>query len=75
MACSPQNISREARMTLINFMSQVFLTDHMARNSKCKFHKIFQIGGLMGLCMGFSLLSFIEIVYWITYRLARNARN
>ena len=29
----------------------------------------------MGLCMGFSILSFIEIIYWITYRLARNARN
>ena len=38
-------------------------------------HKILQVGGLMGLCMGFSILSFVEIVYWVTYRLARNARN
>ena len=29
----------------------------------------------MGLCMGFSLLSFIELLYWLTYRMARNIRN
>ena len=32
------------------------------------------MGGLMGLCLGFSLLSFIELIYWATYRVARNAR-
>ena len=29
----------------------------------------------MGLCLGFSFLSFMEIIYWITYRVARNATN
>ena len=33
---------------------------------------IAQIGGLMGLCLGFSLLSFIELIYWCTYRTAKN---
>ena len=33
-----------------------------------------QMGGLMGLCLGFSLLSFIELAYWFTFRLARNAK-
>ena len=26
----------------------------------------------MGLCLGFSFLSLIEMVYWFTYRMARN---
>ena len=26
----------------------------------------------MGLCLGFSLLSFIELIYWCTYRAAKN---
>ena len=34
-----------------------------------------KVGGLMGLCLGFSFLSFIELVYWFTYRMAINARN
>ena len=36
---------------------------------------IAQVGGLMGLCLGFSFLSFIEVIYWATYRMARNFRN
>ena len=43
---------REARMTMINYISQV--------------------GGLMGLCLGFSFLSAVELVYWFTYRLGQN---
>ena len=33
---------------------------------------ISQIGGLLGLFIGFSVISAIEIVYWITFRFARN---
>ena len=33
---------------------------------------ISQIGGLLGLFIGFSVISAIEVVYWITFRLARN---
>ena len=43
---------REARMTVINYISQV--------------------GGLMGLCLGFSFLSAVELIYWFTYRLGWN---
>ena len=28
-----------------------------------------QVGGLLGLCLGFSLCSFIEIAYWFGARL------
>ena len=35
---------------------------------------ISQIGGLLGLGMGFSLVSGIEIIYWLTIRLFQNLR-
>ena len=44
--------SREKRMTLVQYISQM--------------------GGLLGLCMGFSFISAIEIVYWCVIRYARN---
>ena len=43
---------RQARMTTVNFISQV--------------------GGLMGLCLGFSFVSAIELFFWFTYRMGRN---
>ena len=30
------------------------------------------VGGLMGLCLGFSFLSAIELIYWFTFRLIKN---
>ena len=33
---------------------------------------ISQVGGLMGLCLGFSFLSAIELIYWFTFRLSIN---
>ena len=33
---------------------------------------ISQVGGLMGLCLGFSFISAVEIAYWFTIRYARN---
>ena len=33
---------------------------------------IFIFGGLCGLCLGFSLLSGLEILYWIIIRIVRN---
>ena len=30
------------------------------------------IGGLFGLCMGFSIISFVEIIYWIVFKTAIN---
>ena len=28
-----------------------------------------QIGGLLGLCLGFSLASVVEVVYWLGFRI------
>ena len=47
--------TREERMTLIQYISQ--------------------IGGLLGLCLGFSFISGVEIIYWMTIRLLRNVIN
>ena len=47
--------TREERMTLIQYISQ--------------------IGGLLGLCLGFSFISGVEIIYWMTIRLLRNMIN
>ena len=33
---------------------------------------ISQVGGLLGVCLGFSFISAVEIVYWITIKLFRN---
>ena len=30
------------------------------------------VGGLCGLCLGFSLMSGVEILYWIVIRIVRN---
>lgn len=34
-----------------------------------------QVGGLLGLCIGFSMCSLIEIFYWFTYKIFTYARN
>ena len=58
-------------MTTISFISQVsfYLISFLVKQVE---YYSSQIGGLMGLCLGFSLLSFIELIYWCTYRTAKN---
>ena len=34
---------------------------------------IASLGGLFGLCLGFSIISFLEIIYWATTGFFRNA--
>ena len=65
---------REARMTTVDYLSQVSANFNSEGTTKIE-NDCSQMGGLMGLCMGCSIISFIEVIYWITYRLARNARN
>ena len=36
---------------------------------------ISQMDGLLGLCISFSLISGVEIIYWLTIRLFRNVIN
>lgn len=55
---------RSLRLTWIDYLSQV-------RVRPAPWH-LRQVGGLFGLMLGFSLVSFLEILYWLTARLARN---
>ena len=34
-----------------------------------------QVGGIIGLCVGISLISFIEIIYWLSVKLANKTRK
>ena len=36
---------------------------------------IASLGGLFGLCLGFSIISFLEIVYWAVIGFFRNVFN
>ena len=36
---------------------------------------ISQIGGLLGLFMGFSVISFVEVFYWFSFRLFRTRQD
>ena len=65
---------REAKMTTVDYLSQVSANADSESTMKIEYNSS-QMGGLMGLCMGCSFISFIEVIYWITYRLARNAHN
>ena len=47
-----------------------FVYQRKARMTPVDF--ISQIGGLFGLCMGFSFISIIEIGYWLTVRMLKN---
>lgn len=46
------------------FQARLTLTDFIS-----------QIGGLLGLCLGFSVVSLIEIIYWFTIRSGRKLRQ
>ena len=52
---------------------QSYTNDMFCREAKMTVKNyIAQVGGLMGLCLGFSLLSAIELFYWFTFRLFSN---
>ena len=53
------------------FMSQ-FTLEYRKTENMGFIDLISQLGGLFGLCLGFSFISFIEIFYWFSVRLCRN---
>ena len=44
-------------------------------NNEIMYDYVYQVGGLLGLFLGCSILSMIELVYWCTFRVGRNAGN
>ena len=57
------------------FMSSQFCLEYRKTENMRFIDLISQLGGLFGLCLGFSFISFIEIFYWISIRLCRNIVN
>ena len=59
-----------AMVTIFFETSTVFEYTREVRMTTIQY--ISQMGGLLGLCMGFSFISAAEIIYWFTIRLTRN---
>ena len=64
----------EKDIALVNFFFESPTAFQFIRQPKMTtIQFISQLGGLLGLCMGFSVISFFEILYWFTIRLAKRA--
>ena len=53
-------------------MENVFVPATISSTLPAIVPSVSQVGGLFGLMLGFSLVSFIEVAYWLTARLASN---
>lgn len=72
-AVTPEYDAYDEDIAVVSFYfesAEVFEFSREARMTWVGF--ISQIGGLMGLCLGFSFISGVEILFWFTYRLGRN---
>ncbi len=58
-------------MTWVDFVSQVQRLPQIHRTFKACGAQwlLLQMGGLLGLCMGFSICSGFEIIYWFIFRM------
>ena len=70
---SPTYDAFEKDIGILNFF---FRKDNILRYGKknrlTSFDFLAQIGGSIGLAMGISIISFVEIIYWLIFRLFRN---
>ena len=70
---SPTYDAFEKDIGIVNFYFEKSSILQYKRSSRLTVvDMISQIGGLLGVAMGISLISVVEIVYWITIRLFRN---
>ena len=60
----------------IGIINVYFSTDrtmkYVKKNRMSSYDFLSQIGGSIGLAMGISMISFVEIIYWFTIRLFKN---
>ena len=72
------NPSYDAFERDIGIVNIYFGNDHtikyVKKNKMSAFDFLSQIGGSIGLAMGISIISVVEIIYWFTVRLFRNIR-
>ena len=63
----------EKDIGIINvFFAEKKITKYVTANRMTIFDFISNIGGSLGLAMGISILSVVELIYWITFRLFSN---
>ena len=63
----------EKDIAMVTFFFETTTVFEFSRGLRMTFVQyISQIGGLLGLCLGFSFISAVEIAYFYTLRLARN---
>ena len=54
------------------FFSEKKILKYVTSNRMSELDFLSQIGGSLGLSMGMSIISIIEIIYWLTFRFFRN---
>ena len=66
----------EKDVALVNFYFDSSTVIQYYRERRLTFTSfVSQIGGLLGLCLGFSMVSIVELIYWCSYRLIMNLSN
>ena len=66
----------EKDVALVNFYFDSSTVIQYYRERRLTFTSfVSQIGGLLGLCLGFSMVSIVELLYWCSYRLIMNLSN
>ena len=70
---NPTYNAYEKDIAMVNFyFDKSSILQYIRQERMTKVDYISQIGGLLGLFMGISFISGIELIYWATVRLTRN---
>ena len=73
---NPTYDAYEEDIGIVNvFFNNDRVEKYVKKNRMSNFDFLSQVGGSLGLAMGISIISIIEMVYWCTYRLFRNTHN
>ena len=73
---NPTYNAYEEDITVVNFyFDKSSVLQFTRQESMTEIGFISQLGGLLGLFLGFSFVSAIELIYWLTIRLGRNVMN
>ena len=73
---NPTYNSYEEDIGIINvFFGNGHITQFAKKNRMTEFGFLSQVGGSVGLAMGISMISVIEIIYWFTIRLFNDIRK
>ena len=70
---APTYNAYEKDIAMVTFFFDAGTVVEYVNDERVSFYQfISQIGGTMGLCIGFSLISGIEILYWLIFKFVKN---